>query len=341
MHPVASLLVDGSGVVIDVNQEAEALLIRSCAQLVGQPLISIVRASKRERLVRVLCDPAASARLFAIELASKHRATLMADVIIGAAQADGRRLVALHHVPQSVRESGLRPGAAARSASAAAAMLAHEIKNPLSGIKGAAQLLGRQADHASRPLAELICGEVDRIAALIDSMQGFTRGAPLSIGPLNPFPAISQARELAEAGFAADAIFEERFDPSIPLIFANHDALVQVLINLIKNAREAALPDHRATIRLSTGYRHGFAWDAGDGAGHVALPIEISVLDDGPGVNPALESALFDPFVTSKKDGQGLGLSLVDKLMREMGGLIQHDRLDGWTRFRLCFREAR
>jgi two-component system, NtrC family, nitrogen regulation sensor histidine kinase GlnL len=340
-HPVASLLIDARGLIIDANQEAEALLVRSRSHLLGQGVSKLVRGSKRDSLARVLSDPAATARLFGVELATSQRPPVFADIVLGTGQGgEGVRLLALHQVPQSTRDSHLRPGAAARSASAAAAMLAHEIKNPLSGIRGAAQLLGRQASDSGKPLADLICGEVDRIAALIDSMQGFTRGAPLKVEPLNIFPAISQAREIAEAGFAADAQFDEWFDPSIPPIRANHDALVQVLINLIKNAREAAAPGHRATIRLTTGYRHGFAWDAGDGQGHVALPIELCVMDDGPGVPDSLGEALFDPFVSGKKDGQGLGLALVDKLMRDMGGLVQHDRVDGWTRFRLCFRAA-
>jgi two-component system, NtrC family, nitrogen regulation sensor histidine kinase GlnL len=341
-HPVATLLINAAGQIADVNQEAEALLVRSRSHLLGATVATLLRAGKRESLLRVLNDPAASARLYAVELATSARPAVVADIIVGAGQGvDGQRLLALHPVPASARDGGLRPGAAARSAGAAAAMLAHEIKNPLSGIRGAAQLLGRQVSEAGRPLADLICGEVDRIAALIDSMEGFTRGAPLTLQTLNIYPAISQAREIGEAGFAADAVFEERFDPSIPPVLASHDALVQVLINLIKNAREAALPGHQATIRLATAYRHGFAWDAGDGQGHMALPVELSVLDDGPGVPEALEGALFDPFVSGKKDGQGLGLALVDKLVRDMGGLIQHDRVDGWTRFRLCLRAAR
>lgn len=337
-HPIATLIVDADGRIIDVNQAAEALLIRSRSALLRCSAATLVRGQKQGSMARILADRTASARLFAAELAVFGTAPTFGDIIVGAAQSsDGSRILAIHQVPITARDAGMRPGAAARSAAAAAAMLAHEIKNPLSGIRGAAQLIGRHAAPAGAPLVELICGEVDRIAALIDSMQSFTRGAPLPVGPLNIFPAISQAREVAQAGFASMARFDERFDPSLPPIAANHDALVQVLINLIKNASEAALPGHVATIRLTTGYRHGFAWDAGDGRGHVGLPVELAVLDDGPGVPDHLADVLFDPFVTGKRDGQGLGLALVDKLMRDMGGLIQHDRLDGWTRFRLCF----
>ncbi len=338
-HPVATFLINDDGYITDVNQAAEALLVRSRSALTDKMAASLVRGRKHDSLVKILSDPTASARLFDVEFGLGAATAIHADIIIGTAADDGRRMMAVHQLPESARDVGLRPGAAAKSAAAAAAMLAHEIKNPLSGIRGAAQLLGREA-AAGKPLVELICGEVDRIAALIDSMQGFTRGAPLSATPLNVFPALSQAREIAAAGFAADAVFEERFDPSVPEIHGNHDALVQVLLNLIKNAREAAIPGRVATIRLVTAYRHGFAWDAGDGRGHIALPVEVSVLDDGPGIPDALSDVLFDPFVTGKHDGQGLGLALVDKLVRDMGGLVQHDRKNGWTRFRLCFQLA-
>jgi two-component system nitrogen regulation sensor histidine kinase GlnL len=333
-------MIDSDARICDVNQAAESLLVRSRAGLIGKSAPALVRGHKQESLGKVLHDPSASARFFDVELALAAGLKMRADIIVGATMADdGRRMIAIHQLPENARDAGLRPGAAAKSAAAAAAMLAHEIKNPLSGIRGAAQLLGRQAVEG-KSLVNLICGEVDRIAALIDSMQGFTRGAPLSVAPLNVFPALSQAREIARAGFARDVIFDERFDPSVPPILANHDALVQVLLNLIKNAHEAALPGHVPTIRLVTAYRHGFAWDAGDGRGHVALPVEIAVLDDGPGIPEALVDVLFDPFVSGKNEGQGLGLALVDKLMRDMGGLVQHDRKAGWTRFRLCFQLA-
>lgn len=340
LHPVATLLMNGAGSIVDGNQAAEILLTRSRASLVGTEAAALIAPANRESVARVIADAAASARIFDVELVCGGAHKIHADIIIGAeATAGGARIMALHQLPESARDRQLRPGAAAKAASAAAAMLAHEIKNPLSGIRGAAQLLGRQA-VGGKSLVELICGEVDRIAALIDSMQGFTRGAPPAISALNVFPALSQAKAIAAAGFAADALFDERFDPAMPLIKGNHDALVQVLLNLVKNAREAALPGNRPTIRLTTAYRHGFGWDAGPGQGHVALPVEIAVWDDGPGISEGLSDVLFDPFVSNKPDGQGLGLALVDKLMRDMGGMVQHDRKDGWTRFRLCFQLA-
>ncbi len=335
-HPMATLLLDGAGHIIAVNQAAEALLVRARAQLRGRHVRDLVRGDRAEAFVRTLSEAGASGRFFAAQIALPEGRLATVDLVLGHAGAgDGARMLALHEAPASAREGPLRPGAAARTAAAAAEMLAHEIKNPLSGIRGAAQLMGKQAGDAATPLVALICEEVDRIAALIDSMEGFTRGQAPELSSINVFASITQARDIARAGFAGDAQIDEEFDPSLPMARANHDALVQVLINLLKNAREASAPGHPCTIRLTTAYRHGFSYDGGDGRGPVALPIEISVLDDGPGVDPRIADSIFDPFVSAKQKGQGLGLALVDKLMRDMGGVIQLDRVDGWTRFRL------
>jgi two-component system, NtrC family, nitrogen regulation sensor histidine kinase GlnL len=341
VHPVATISVDSAGTIGDANQAAEALFNRARAGLIGLAASTLLEDAGRANFERVMADEGASARLFAQGLSGRGGQPGFADIIIGpVAGDDGVRLIAFHQVPAATREAAVRPGAAARSASAAAAMLAHEIKNPLSGIRGAAQLLGRHAAEPGKPMVELICGEVDRIAALIDSMQAFTRGTPPVISRLNAFTAIGQARDVARSGFARSAEFDERFDPSIPDILGNHDALVQVMLNLIKNAAEAGRGAQRVQIRLSTAYRHGFFWDMDDGAGPVPLPVELAVLDNGPGVPANMLDALFDPFVSSKADGQGLGLALVDKLVRDMGGVVRHDRVDGWTRFRLWLRAA-
>ena len=337
-HPIATILIDQQHRIADVNQAAELLLNRARGHLIGKAAADVIGWRGQQGLLHLLDEPAASARLYSVDIALAGGRELCADIILSPAHPDlGARQLALNPVPRAARLATPRPGAAARSAAAAAAMLAHEIKNPLSGIRGAAQLLGKQTGASGMPLADLICGEVDRIAALIDSMQGFTRDAPLRREALNVYPAIGQAREIASAGFADAVRFEERFDPSIPLISGNHDALVQILINLIKNAAEAAGNHPDSCVRIATNYRHGFGWDSGDGRGHVALPVELAVMDNGPGVPPPLVEALFDPFVSGKRDGQGLGLALVDKLMRDMGGIIQHDRIEGWTRFRLHF----
>jgi two-component system nitrogen regulation sensor histidine kinase GlnL len=199
-------------------------------------------------------------------------------------------------------------------------MLAHEIRNPLSGIRGAAQLLG------PGELTQLIVTEVDRIAALIDRMQDFGDTRPLPTGPENIYPLLDHARSLALAGFARGVTIEERFDPSLPFAQVNRDALLQILINLLKNACEAAAATRQPRLVLTTAYRHGVATVAAPGRPRVALPIEICVIDNGPGAPDDIADHLFDPFVSSRPEGQGLGLALVDKLMRDMGGIVQYAR---------------
>lgn len=335
-HPVATLLVDGKGVIVEANQAAETLFNRARTSLVGRFAGSVIIWRVGEGLARMLGEPGKSVWAYSVELSIHADTNLFADIAMGPINPSGGwRVLAIHPVPKGGRMPFRRPGSAARSAGAAAAMLAHEIKNPLSGIRGAAQLLGKGNSSNAAALSRLICGEVDRIASLIDSMQGFTRDQALVRGSINIYPAIGQARGIAAQGFASGARFIEEFDPSLPRVLGNHDALVQILINLIKNASEAATDIAHLQIRISTAYRHGLSWDADDGRGHQPLPVEIVVADNGPGVPEHLLDALFDPFVTGKKDGQGLGLALVDKLMRDMGGVVQHDRTGGWTRFRL------
>lgn len=226
----------------------------------------------------------------------------------------------------------------ARAAVGAAAMLAHEIKNPLSGISGAAQLIAAEVSGEGRALTSLIRGEVDRIAALIDRMQRFTDERPLACVPENIYPILDHCRRVAESGFGPGLVVADSYDPSLPPVLAHRDSLVQVILNLLKNAAEAL--EGRGRIEISTAYRHGVALAAPDGR-RVSLPIEIAIADDGPGAPDEIVDHLFEPFVTSKRTGQGLGLALADKLMRDMGGTIQYAREDGQTVFRLRLPRAK
>jgi len=208
----------------------------------------------------------------------------------------------------------------------AAAILAHEIKNPLSGIRGAAQLLEGGQGGRDAALTQLICNEVDRIAALIDRMQDFTTDRTLECRPGNIYPLIDRAADIAAAGFARNIRIIKRYDPSLPFANINDDALVQVMINLLKNAAEALEHVAKPRIRVETAFRHGVSVMVGGGKGSAVLPIEIVVVDNGPGVPEHILDHLFNPFITGKRDGQGLGLALVDKLVRDMNGFVQYAR---------------
>jgi two-component system, NtrC family, nitrogen regulation sensor histidine kinase GlnL len=221
---------------------------------------------------------------------------------------------------------------AARSVSGMAAMMAHEIKNPLSGIRGAAQLLEQGAAPADKDLSRLICDEADRIRALVDRMEVFADARPLDRGPVNIHQVLDHVARLAQAGFAAHHRFVNRYDPSLPPVLGHRDSLVQVFLNLVKNAAEAA-PDVGGEIVLTSAYRHGLRLGGRGGQERLELPIEVGVQDNGPGVAEEIKPHLFDAFVSTKRGGSGLGLALVAKIIGDHGGVIECDSRPGRTLF--------
>jgi len=227
---------------------------------------------------------------------------------------------------------------AARSVTGMAAVLAHEVKNPLSGIRGAAQLLEASVVDADRELTVLIRDEADRIRALVDRMEAFSE-KPISRTAVNIHRVLEHVRRLAQTGFAENVRFQENYDPSLPPVWGNRDQLVQVILNLVKNAAEAlagaGVNTAHPEIVLSTGFQHGMRIAVPGTAERVNLPLYVAIRDNGPGIPEDIRPHLFEPFVTSKASGSGLGLSLVAKIIGDHGGLIEVDSKPGRTEFRL------
>jgi two-component system nitrogen regulation sensor histidine kinase GlnL len=337
--PVATLVLDPDDRVTRANTACEHMLNHSERAMIGQRFDKVLSPPDDYRNRRQGHGFAA----YDIEIEPARGTRMRVDFLeTPIADHPGWRLVTLNHAPTARRSAvGVDRTAGARAAIGAAAMLAHEIKNPLSGIRGAAQLLAGGV-AGQEELTDLITAEVDRIAALIDRMQDFTDTTPLRLVPANIYPLLDHARRVALAGFARDVPIDERFDPSLPDAVLDRDAFLQVVLNLIKNASEALVGVGEPRITLATSYRHGVSVSGGPGQPRRPLPIELSITDNGPGAPADIAEHLFEPFVSGKPEGKGLGLPLVEKLVRDMNGVVEYSRDEdaGVTVFRVFLPRA-
>lgn len=320
--PSALLIVGPNGAIESANAAAEAFFNISESHLIGRAFELLIDLPKR--FAGVTDVPFVA---YDVDVNIRHGGALRVDIASTPfPDRPGWRMVVLHREAVSQRFGQFRGRTRPQAAASMAVMLAHEIKNPLSGIRGAAQLLETQLpDPNGAAMTRLIRDEVDRIAALIDQMQGLTDTRPRERTAENIYAVLDHVRRIAENGFARHVTIADDYDPSLPPVFVDRDGLIQVLINLLKNAAEA-VPTSGGQIWLTTAYRHGVTVSTGQGTRRLALPIELCVIDNGPGPPTEIVESLFEPFVSSKARGRGLGLALSDKLMRDMGGTIQFAR---------------
>ena len=336
-HPV--ILVDADGVIKEANTAAQAFFQASINMLrrhpldyfvpFGSPLLSLVD-QVRERLAPV--------NEYRVDIGTPRNGAERIVDIYASPVPEGQGGVVLVLQERSMADKidrQLTHRGAARSVTGLASMLAHEIKNPLSGIRGAAQLLESAVGDSDRALTRLICDEADRIVKLVDRMEVFSDERPIEREPVNIHVVLDHVHRLASSGFARSIRILDEYDPSLPPVFGNRDQLVQVFLNLLKNAAEAIGDAGDGEILLTTAFKPGFRLSVPGSPSKVTLPLEFCVRDNGPGVPADMIPHLFDPFVTTKANGTGLGLALVAKIIGDHGGVIECESQPRRTIFRV------
>ncbi len=336
-HPV--ILVDDRGYTTEANSAAETFFHASAAVLKKSPIAQFV--------------PFGSPLLALVDQVQARGAAVSEyRVDVGTPRNGGERIVDVYASPLAERPGSvvlmlqertmadkidrqLTHRGAARTVTGLAAMLAHEIKNPLSGIRGAAQLLESSVGDEDRTLTRLICDEADRIVKLVDRMEVFSDERPIEREPVNIHRVLEHVKRLAQSGFGRGITFHEEYDPSLPPVFANRDQLIQVFLNLVKNAAEAIGDAGDGEIQMTTAFRPGMRLSVPGNLNKVTLPLEFCVRDNGAGVPPDIATHLFDPFVTTKPNGTGLGLALVAKIIGDHGGVIECESQPRRTTFRV------
>ncbi len=338
--PTPVLLLDPANTVVFANSASEQYFQTSLRLLTGMSATAVIPPTSPifGLIEKVRADQSS---------ASEY------EVLIGTPRSGGERAVDVQassvierpgHVllliqPRSAAQTfdnQLTYRGAARTVSGLATMLAHEIRNPLSGIRGAAQLIAPTLGDDDRALAQLICDETDRIRGLVDQLEVFSDDRPIEREPINIHSVLDHVKFLAANSYAGGIVIKEQYDPSLPPVFGNRDQLIQVFLNLVKNATEAVCETKsKGPISLSTAFRPGLKLTAQGSHERLSLPLEVRVMNPGPAIPPERLTRVFEPFYTTKASGKGLGLALVAKIIRDHGGVVECQSNDERTTFRI------
>lgn len=336
-HPV--FMINGGGTFDFANAAAEAFFQTSISQLKKRHLNSyLAESSPMRALVEQVRSSRSPVSEYRVDISSPRLGRdKWVDVYVAPEMESHENIVVLLQV-RSMAETmdrQLTHRGAARTVTGLASMLAHEIKNPLSGIRGAAQLLEGSGNEDDRALTRLITEETDRIVRLVDRMEVFSDERPIERDPVNVHSVLEHVKTLARSGFAKNIKIVERYDPSLPPVLGNRDQMIQVFLNLVKNACESMADMDDAELILTTAFRPGMRIAGPGSRERVSLPIALTITDNGPGVPDDIQSYMFDPFITTKPNGSGLGLALVAKIIGDHGGVISCESQSRKTTFQV------
>ena len=343
--PTPIIVVDINLRMVTLNAAAEDFLESGLSALKGKELAQhLFPATQVIHTIKMAFETQQIVHEYDVTLSSfrigqKHVNLHAAPLIENPNQPINKVILQLEPVGVAPR---MASSASEKPVASMAAILAHEVKNPLSGIRGAAQILEKHASDVHRPLTVLIRDEVDRITNLLNEMEVFSREGDIVSEPVNIHEVLQHVKNIAENGFAKGIVFKEIYDPSLPHVLANRDQLIQVFLNLVKNAAEALCGITMPIIGISTAYSGGFRFKPPGKETYVLLPVAVSIEDNAGGIPESIKPHLFSPFMTSKPGGKGLGLAIVSRLITDHNGHIELDETDdGLTRFKILLPAAK
>ena len=333
----AVLVINHLGFLTFANNAAEQLFENSVNQLIGSTIEDLLPGDGPVcNLIKKTLESSTNISEYGVTLESPKIEKQLVNIQVSPVRELDDSIV-VNIFPRRIADKidrQLTHRNAVRSVTAMVETLAHEVKNPLSGIRGAAQLLEQDTEPEDRHLTQLICDETDRICALLDRIEAFSDQRPIERSPINVHQVLERVRDISITGFAKNERIIENYDPSLPLTNGNFDQLVQVFLNLFKNAAEAT-PKLGGKIIVTTSYLHGIRLAVPGLSSAPQLPLMIAVQDNGTGIPEDLQNHLFEPFVTSKPKGSGLGLALTAKMVEAHGGVIEFESQPGRTIFRV------